>query len=157
MATALLEDMLRKTVLELSGNSDYTWFLFEGRTLDWLARTAIQLLDEVSPARSRFGEEVESSFIRSIKRVEKVRVLRNDIIHGRWDDAPIMDPEDVLPRPYGNSPPGDVWICRTSRFNKYMVERKFTVEDVLRAAAEANEVSTEIWATYSAMVAARKR
>jgi hypothetical protein len=140
-ASATLENALRHAVMELAGNHDRGWIIFEGQSLDWLILNGNAVLGEYEYGGGLAGR-VRKNLQDLFRRAERLRNDRNIVIHGEWSGACFFPETCKSHSPVSKSSENIFHVLR-SRYRKGYVEEAWSLSEIESLASELNATARE--------------
>lgn len=147
-ASADLEHALRTVVTDLVdvGPAEEAWLIFEGQSMDWLITNCKTLVGNELRLQISESEQVLRDWLSS---AERLKNLRNTVIHGRWSvKCRWPDPNDShMCSPLSattTDESGPVYHVERSRYRRYAVEQAWGLSEVESLAIEIMDLVDDL-------------
>ncbi|WP_123965235.1 hypothetical protein [Streptomyces sp. TLI_185] len=150
--SALMDELLRELICEVSGVDELFWVLLQGQSSEWLSDTCKAILEQRDPYFRVWPENHHVKVLELLDELSRYRVIRNAVIHGVWYPYDPFGGEGLSPRPWGAKDDGSpVYYCLRSRYRKLDEVREISVGDVEVLADKIADIQKRMVSQFRAM------
>jgi hypothetical protein len=151
LCSARQDSLLSELLCEFT--DDLLFTLFEGNDTTWLINGLRAVIRELAPTSDRWPRAQQEELLATLSKMDKLKIYRNEVVHGVWADWAVSDPEDLLSRVWPDDPTDEpiFYSCKPRRHN-YFIERPYTLGDLARLAREIEEACRDLAASYRLFV-----